>query len=424
MFDNMDYMSSNNYSEWQRPSINSTSTRIVHEMYSIDGRKSSKSKTSETNFTSLDKCIDKAREPEMFSIASLIRGHPKSKSKRQKTSDYKPIVFVRFNTSLGKPKPVTIKALLDSGGSGTLVTEKYAKKLRQKKSASATVWTTPAGNMSTTSKVKAQFSIPELHDNRLIEWDVHVTKDLGAYDMIIGRDILNDLGIDILFSTQTVDWENHDIPFKNVDDDPETAYHIQDTEAVEDSADRLRSILDAKYEAADLAEVVKEQSHLTDDEQQQLLTLLREHETLFDGTLGHWNDAPHEIELKKDVKPYHARAYPIPKVHTDALKLEVARLCEIGVLKKVNRSEWAAPTFIIPKKDKSVRFISDFRELNKRIKRQPYPIPKIQDMLLKLEGFRYATSLDLNMGYYHIELSPDAKKLCTIVLPFGKFEYQ
>ena len=96
----------------------------------------------------------------------------------------------------------------------------------------------------------------------------------------------------------------------------------------------------------------------------------------------------------------------------------------IGVLKKVNRSEWAAPTFIIPKKDGSVRFISDFRELNKRIKRKPFPIPKIQDLLLKLEGFQYATSLDLNMGYYHIELSPDSKRLCTIVLPWGKYEYQ
>ena len=71
-------------------------------------------------------------------------------------------------------------------------------------------------------------------------------------------------------------------------------------------------------------------------------------------------------------------------------------------LKKVNRSEWAAPAFIIPKKDGSVRFISDFRELNKMILRKPYPIPNIQDMLLNLEGFQWATSLDLNMGYYHI----------------------
>ena len=99
--------------------------------------------------------------------------------------------------------------------------------------------------------------------------------------------------------------------------------------------------------------------------------------------------------------------------------MEVERLVQIGVLKKINRSEWAAPTFIIPKKDGTVRFISDFREVNKRIKRKPYPIPNIQDLLLKLEGFQYGTSLDLNMGYYHIELSPDSKRICTIVLPWG-----
>ena len=28
------------------------------------------------------------------------------------------------------------------------------------------------------------------------------------------------------------------------------------------------------------------------------------------------------------------------------------------------------------------------------------------------------------MGYYHIELSPGAKQLCTIVLPWGKYKYQ
>ena len=45
-------------------------------------------------------------------------------------------------------------------------------------------------------------------------------------------------------------------------------------------------------------------------------------------------------------------------------------------------------------------------------------------MLLNLEGFKYATSLDLNMGYYHIELNPASREMCTIVLPFGKYEYQ
>ena len=43
---------------------------------------------------------------------------------------------------------------------------------------------------------------------------------------------------------------------------------------------------------------------------------------------------------------------------------------------------------------------------------------------MNLEGFKFATSLDLNMGYYHLELSARSKELCTIVLPFGKFEHQ
>jgi hypothetical protein len=40
--------------------------------------------------------------------------------------------------------------------------------------------------------------------------------------------------------------------------------------------------------------------------------------------------------------------------------------------------------------------------------------------ILKLGGLKYATSLDLKMGYYHIKLDPQSQKLCTIVLPWGK----
>ena len=45
-------------------------------------------------------------------------------------------------------------------------------------------------------------------------------------------------------------------------------------------------------------------------------------------------------------------------------------------------------------------------------------------MLLNTEGFKYVSSLYLNMVYLHIELYPRSKQLYTIGLPQGKYEYQ
>ena len=71
-----------------------------------------------------------------------------------------------------------------------------------------------------------------------------------------------------------------------------------------------------------------------------------------------------------------------------------------------------------------MRFISDFPELNKLIKQKPWPLPKIVETLQQLEGFSFASQLDLNMGYYTIRLDPDSSKICTIILPWGKYSYQ
>jgi hypothetical protein len=116
------------------------------------------------------------------------------------------------------------------------------------------------------------------------------------------------------------------------------------------------------------------------------------------------------------MKPYHGRPYPILHKHKAVLMKEIKPLCDIGGLEWQPFMRWALPTFIMPKKDSTVRTISDFRELNKRIVRKPYPIPKISTILQELEGFTYATSLDLNMGYYTIRLEPTASKMCTIIL--------
>ena len=109
---------------------------------------------------------------------------------------------------------------------------------------------------------------------------------------------------------------------------------------------------------------------------------------MFDGTLGINTGSGYKIELLEGAKPYYAKPFPIPKIQKETLKTEVNILINIGVLKCKNNSKWAAPFFIITKKNGTVHFISDFRELNKRIKRKPLPIPKIKNLLLKLEGFK------------------------------------
>ena len=48
-------------------------------------------------------------------------------------------------------------------------------------------------------------------------------------------------------------------------------------------------------------------------------------------------------------------------------------------------------------------------------------MPNINKMLLKLEGFQYATLIDLNMGYYHIRLIKSVSYLCKIIIPRRKY---
>ena len=71
-----------------------------------------------------------------------------------------------------------------------------------------------------------------------------------------------------------------------------------------------------------------------------------------------------------------------------------------------------------------VRFLSDFRNLKRHLKLKPDPMPKICEILSNLEGFKCATSLELNMGYYRIRLIQHASNLYTIILHWGKYRYK
>ena len=101
------------------------------------------------------------------------------------------------------------------------------------------------------------------------------------------------------------------------------------------------------------------------------------------------------------------------------LKTEVKLLVILRVLERANNLECGSPFFAKPKPKKNrSNFLSEFRNLNKQL---THTMPKINEIILKLEGFKYTMLLDLNMGYYHIQLTEDVNNLCTIILPWGKY---
>jgi len=105
-------------------------------------------------------------------------------------------------------------------------------------------------------------------------------------------------------------------------------------------------LLDAKYAKADSHEVIEQQNHLYSEQRQ-----------------------------------IHGEAFRIPHSIKPVLKKEVDKLVKIGLLSPNKDSKWTAPSFVIPKKDGTIRFISDFRQLDKRVLRNTYPLPHMRVLL-------------------------------------------
>ena len=272
-------------------------------------------------------------------------------------------------------------------------------------------------------------TLPEFSKHYRIDQQVcHVVDTPCYYDIILGRDFLRKIKMHQDFETQTMTAFGITQPMRKREslssrydsllsmfDDPDEWFFTQCFQS---------NIQEAKYEAVDIHEVVKQQNHLTEAQKQSLLRVLQQRQKLFSGKLGRYPHKKMDLELVPNAKPIHLKPYPVAKAHEDLFKQELQRLCNIGVLRRVGTTEWAFPTFIIPKKDGRVRWVSDFRKLNELIRRKQYPLPKIYDVLRKRKGYTQFTKIDISMQYYTFELTDKAKELCVIVTPYGKFEYQ
>ena len=243
------------------------------------------------SFDSLDNCIEYRLSHDAYLLQRQIKRQSLSSpstNKKQKNQHLVPISFCHLHTQTGTNQPSDAKALLDTGGSGCLIAKHLTENLPVTTPASTVQFLTAAGTYTSQGLVELQFSMPELHHDRTIEWQFHVAENLGAYDLIIGRDLLQELPINLHFDSMEIEWDSARIPMRPVEATSHMSFHVQDPPAVAEATQRIKEILDAKYEQADIPKLVREQSHLKAAHQTQLRTLLTEFEDLFDGTLGKW----------------------------------------------------------------------------------------------------------------------------------------
>ena len=111
-----------------------------------------------------------------------------------------------------------VKELVDSGSSESILTKSKADKLPVKKTKQERQWSTAAGILTTNTKKATIFSFPELYADKLITQSLHVVYlNIDRYDMIIGRDLIRSLGIDIQGFDMIIHWDNAAIPLREID---------------------------------------------------------------------------------------------------------------------------------------------------------------------------------------------------------------
>ena len=96
------------------------------------------------------------------------------------------------------------------------MTHKAAKGLPLSTSKEAKKWSTAAGTLETSAKTKRiKVSLPELQANRKVKKSFHVVGlALTNYDMIIGRDLITSLQLDIKSSDMVIKWNDAAIPWR------------------------------------------------------------------------------------------------------------------------------------------------------------------------------------------------------------------
>ena len=157
-----------------------------------------------------------------------------------------------------------------------------------------------------------------------------------------------------------------------------------------------------------------------------LAALLRSYEDVFPDALPLGlppaREVDHAIELEPGAPPPSRPTYRMSFQELEELERQLREYVGNGWIRP-SQSPYGAPILFVKKKDGTTRMCTDYRALNKITKKNVYPLPRIDELLDRLEGAKFFTKIDLRQGYHQIRIAEADVEKTAFRTRYGHYEY-
>ncbi|XP_075640451.1 uncharacterized protein LOC142612219 [Castanea sativa] len=131
----------------------------------------------------------------------------------------------------------------------------------------------------------------------------------------------------------------------------------------------------------------------------------------------------HKFNVDPLYPPKKQRSRRLAKEHVEAVRQEVGKLKEAGAIKETFFPKWLANTVVVRKKNGKWRVCVDFTNLNQACPKDPFPMPKIDQLVIAVYRHPRMSFLDTFQGYHQIALSVEDQEKTAFITPDANCHY-
>jgi hypothetical protein len=126
----------------------------------------------------------------------------------------------------------------------------------------------------------------------------------------------------------------------------------------------------------------------------------------------------HSLNVDPKAKPIKQKLRWFGKDKKEAIRVEVTRLLAAGFIKEVYHLDWLANPVLVCKKNNKWRMCVDYTDLNKHCPKDPFGLPRIDEVVDSMTGYELLSFLDCYSGYHQITLNKDDQIKASFITPF------